>query len=159
MRSNEAEKRNPIAPSDANPKLMKGGTEMSTPYHTQCSVRSIYSQTYSPAIACGLEVLLQHKIEDFYELRVKNVGDHMFSGVIHLEMVFRGENPRFFMPAFLYGRNRGEVPPYRNQNGDYLPFPRLSADNSLDCTADWWMVRGDRLSHPVSMAVWERPIL
>lgn len=122
-------------------------------YQICCSVRSKNEPAYGPAEEHGLSIHLLQQTDGLYTLAVQNTGNHPFFGVIHLEMVFQGKNPQFFMPAFLYSRNRGNVPPNRNQHGDYLPFPRLSADSGLDCAADHWMVRGDRLSHPVSMAV------
>lgn len=101
----------------------------------------------------GLQVTLAEPEGYVRLLTIENRGEHPFVGVVHLELVFRGEKPSFFMPAFLYNRNRGNAAPYRNAAGEYLPFPRLARDSELVCAADHWMVRGDRLSHPVSMVV------
>ncbi|WP_345229578.1 hypothetical protein, partial [[Roseibacterium] beibuensis] len=43
-------------------------------------------------------------------IQVRNKNQSSWFGVIHIELPFPKENPRFFMPAFLYGRNRGESP-------------------------------------------------
>lgn len=69
-----------------------------------------------------------------------------FEGVIRIAMPVVAGTPRFFLPGFMYGTNRGEAPlvvdskcPRLRQNGE---FPASS----------WWMVRSDRLSHPCAFA-------
>lgn len=69
-----------------------------------------------------------------------------FEGVIRIAMPSVACTPRFFLPGFMYGTNRGEAPlvvdskcPRLRQNGE---FPASS----------WWMVRSDRLSHPCAFA-------
>ena len=54
--------------------------------------------------------------------------------------------PRFFLPAFMYGRNRGEAP--QNVPNE---FPRLRAGQPARPSSSWWMVRSDRLSHPAAL--------
>lgn len=108
---------------------------------------------YVPLEDKGLEFSLVPDGGDRYSFSVKNTSDIPFEGIIRLEMVFPSVCPSFFMPAFLYNRNRGDVEPYRNSKGEYLPFPRLVRGSELKSASDSWMVRGDRLSHPVSMAV------
>jgi hypothetical protein len=68
-----------------------------------------------------------------------------WSGVIHVELPFNKVNPRYFLPAFMYGRNRGECP--QNVPNE---FPRLR-DELNRPSSPWWMVRSDRLSHPVAL--------
>lgn len=79
---------------------------------------------------------------------IYNKNNANWYGIIHLELPFVKVNPRFYMPAFMYGRNRGECP--QNVPNE---FPRLR-DAMNRPSSPWWMVRGDRLSHPVTM-VWE----
>jgi hypothetical protein len=74
---------------------------------------------------------------------VRNKNQSSWFGVIHIELPFPKENPRFFMPAFLYGRNRGESP--QNVLNE---FPRLREGQSNRPSAPEWMTRSDRLSHP-----------
>lgn len=76
---------------------------------------------------------------------ISNGNKTKWSGVIHLELPFKKVNPRYFLPAFMYGKNRGECP----QN---VPnqFPRLR-EVMLSPSSPYWMVRGDRLSHPVAL--------
>lgn len=78
-------------------------------------------------------------------LRIENMGDVAWTGVIHVEMVCSPDHPRYFLPAFMYGRNRGEAP--QNVPNE---FPRLRPGNPSRPSSAWWMVRSDRLSHPVA---------
>lgn len=80
------------------------------------------------------------------QIRIYNENMSKWCGVIHIELPFNKINPRFFLPAFLYGRNRGEAP----QNVP-CEFPRLRDGNPSRPSSSWWMMRGDRLSHPVAL--------
>lgn len=78
-------------------------------------------------------------------LTVKNSSEESFCGIIHSELCFEKKEPRFFLPAFMYGRNRGECPQHVENK-----FPRLREDSNELPSSPWWMVRGDRLSHPAA---------
>jgi hypothetical protein len=80
-------------------------------------------------------------------MRVRNDNPREWSGIIHVERAFPKTDPRFFLPAFMYGRNRGEAP--QNVPNE---FPRLREGQPRRPSSSWWMVRGDRLSHPVALA-------
>lgn len=82
-----------------------------------------------------------------YHAKVKicNESQVKWSGVIHIELKFNKVDPRYFLPAFMYGRNRGECP--QNVPNE---FPRLR-EHTLRPSSPWWMVRSDRLSHPVAL--------
>ncbi|MEC0168563.1 hypothetical protein [Paenibacillus graminis] len=79
-------------------------------------------------------------------VRITNLCRTAWSGVIHVELPFAKVNPRFFLPAFMYGRNRGEAP--QNVPNE---FPRLREGNPARPSSPWWMVRSDRLSHPAAL--------
>lgn len=91
---------------------------------------------------------------DPHELEVTVTARAAWSGVVHLELPFKaapvparlGSGPRFFLPAFMYGHNRGEAP-------QRVPheFPRLRPRLARP-SAPAWMVRADRLTHPVALA-------
>lgn len=76
-------------------------------------------------------------------IRIRNEGSDTWSGVIHVELPFAKTEPRFFLPAFMYGHNRGEAP--QNVPNE---FPRLRVGSPSRPSSPWWMVRSDRLSHP-----------
>lgn len=78
---------------------------------------------------------------------VKNMTPNLWEGVLRFQIVNQDTSARFFMPGFLYGRNRGDV---SRPEGSYH-FPRLRAGAVTAPYSDYWMVRSDRLSHPVSM--------
>ena len=81
------------------------------------------------------------------EVTVRNAGDAPWSGVLRLDLSFGAPSPRFFMPGFLYGTNRGEAP---LQTGSKAP--RLREGNPDFPASSWWMTRSDRLSHPAVFA-------
>src|SRR5690606_34582231 len=66
--------------------------------------------------------------------------------VIQVELPFKKVQPRFFLPAFMYGTNRGEAP--QNVPNE---FPRLREGHPSRPSSTWWMMRSDRLSHPVAL--------
>lgn len=78
-------------------------------------------------------------------ISIRNQCQKDWEGVIHVELSFQKNNPRFFLPGFMYGRNRGEAP--LNVDNE---FPRLREGALHRPAAPWWMVRSDRLSHPAA---------
>lgn len=80
-----------------------------------------------------------------YEIEICNPTAQMWKGIIHAELVFEKTNPRFFLPGFMYGRNRGEAPLYVPNE-----FPRLREGTAQRLASSWWMTRSDRLSHPAA---------
>lgn len=83
-----------------------------------------------------------------FKVKIEICNDNVstWSGVVHIELPFKKINPRFFLPAFMYGRNRGEAP-------QKVPceFPRLRDGNPSRPSSPWWMTRSDRLSHPAAL--------
>lgn len=78
-------------------------------------------------------------------ITLKNGNPQAWEGVIHMELAVPKAEPKFFLPAFMYGRNRGESPK------DVLcEFPRIREGEADRPASSWWMVRGDRLSHPAA---------
>jgi hypothetical protein len=86
--------------------------------------------------------------QDPYHARawIRNDNAIKWSGVIHIETQFAKINPRYFLPAFMYGRNRGEAP--QNVPNE---FPRIREGNLNRPSSPWWMVRADKLSHPAAL--------
>lgn len=84
------------------------------------------------------------------EVRIENPSPRAWRGVIHIAYAFPGKEPRFWLPGFLYGRNRGEAPLRADAK-----FPRLRPGRPECPASSWWMVRGDQLSHPAVFALAE----
>ena len=59
------------------------------------------------------------------------------------------ELPRYFLPGFLYGTNRGEAPLFTDSQ-----TPRLRMEEEFPAFR-WWMTRSDRLSHPVAFGYYD----
>lgn len=79
------------------------------------------------------------------EITVTNRSSSTWQGVIRLSLPV-GAEPRFYLPGFMYGTNRGEAPLVTDSK-----TPRLRREAEFPASP-WWMVRSDRLSHPVSLA-------
>lgn len=79
------------------------------------------------------------------KITLQNKSNEKWSGVIHIELPFKKKSPRYFLPAFMYGHNRGETP--QNVPNE---FPRLREETKRP-SSPWWMIRSDRLSHPVAL--------
>ena len=80
-------------------------------------------------------------------LEISNTQIEKWEGIFHIELNIKQKDARFFMPAFLYGRNRGEIDRHPNSR----LFPRLREGQVSIPYSPYWMVRADRLSHPVSL--------
>lgn len=80
-----------------------------------------------------------------YEITVQNLQKERWEGVVQIELLQQRQNPEFFLPAFMYGTNRGDTP----MEGKRL-YPRIALRQEMPA-AGWWMVRGDRLSHPAAL--------
>lgn len=69
-----------------------------------------------------------------------------FEGVIRIAMPVVADAPRFYLPGFMYGTNRGEAPLVVDSK-----CPRLRKNGEFP-SSSWWMTRSDRLSHPCALA-------
>ena len=82
-----------------------------------------------------------------HEVTVRNDGDTAWNGILRLDLSFEAESPRFFLPGFLYGTNRGDAPLQTSSKA-----PRLRKGEPDFPASSWWMTRSDRLSHPAAFA-------
>lgn len=63
-------------------------------------------------------------------IRIKNTGSSLWRGVIRISLSVDASEPRFFLPGFMYGTNRGEAPlsvaskcPRLRKNGHFPTSP------------------------------------
>ena len=101
-------------------------------------------------LAVGCTVLKGNGSADsplLHEVTIRNDGDTSWSGIIRLDLSFEAVSPRFFMPGFLYGTNRGDAPLQTVSKA-----PRLRTGDPDFPASSWWMTRSDRLSHPAVFA-------
>ena len=75
---------------------------------------------------------------------VTNANATAWTGVIQLSMAVEADDPRFYLPGFMYGTNRGDAPLVVDS-----PCPRLRMEDIFPASP-WWMTRSDRLSHPAA---------
>lgn len=81
------------------------------------------------------------------KLSVQNPVNTLWKGIIRIKLSSKTNDAEFFMPAFMYGKNKGEI----DRHPKSKLFPRLKKGSTGYPYSNYWMVRGDRLSHPVSM--------
>lgn len=83
-----------------------------------------------------------------FEITVKNANSQSWEGVIHIGIQKKRVDPQIFMPGFMYGTNRGDMP----MEGQRL-CPKIR-EYVQKPASPWWMVRGDRLTHP-TVLIWD----
>ena len=86
------------------------------------------------------------------EINISITAEKEFEGVIKFRLSSLDKNsqskiesPRFYLPGFMYGTNRGEAPLVVDSK-----TPRLRLEDDFPASP-WWMVRSDRLSHPTAL--------
>lgn len=111
------------------------------------------TEAYLPLETQGLRGSVQclqgnGSAEQPWELAVALTNDtaNAWQGVIKLELPVDVPEPRFYLPGFMYGTNRGEAPLVVDS-----PCPRLRKKEEFPASP-WWMVRSDRLSCPAAFA-------
>lgn len=79
-------------------------------------------------------------------VEINNLSDKEWKGILNFKLSAPDTTARFYMPGFMYGRNRGDfLGPVRH------PYPRLKAGNVELPFSNYWLVRSDRVTNPVSM--------
>lgn len=117
-----------------------------------CVVRQIKDAdiNYYDAKEAGISFNLAEKSKnDFstvYEAELINEGDEDFAGVIHIKVITALEDPKFFMPGYMYNRNTADMP-----NSGRKAFPRIKINPGKMPESEYFITRSDRLAEPVSM--------
>ena len=110
----------------------KGAAEAYLPLSESCLRAEIAEQPNDAAQPALLEISI--------------TADEAFEGIIRIALPVDHAQPRFFLPGFMYGTNRGDAPLVVDSQA-----PRLRAEGDFPASS-WWMVRSDRLSHPCAFA-------
>ena len=110
----------------------KGAAEAYLPLSESCLRAEIAGQSNDAAQPALLEISI--------------TADEAFEGIIRIALPVDHAEPRFFLPGFMYGTNRGDAPLVVDSQA-----PRLRAKGDFPASP-WWMVRSDRLSHPCAFA-------
>ena len=106
------------------------------------------AEEYVPAEKYSLRAEIPDPVScNSAETQIRITADSSFEGVIRISLGTDRPvaSPRFFLPGFMYGTNRGDAPLVTDSK-----TPRLRMD-SVFPASPWWMVRSDRLSHPCAM--------
>ena len=82
-----------------------------------CTARSADDEDYRPLAETPLtlDFAYDHGVSTLadpavWQVTLTNNADAPWRGVVKLEHCVACDAPRFFLPGFLYGRNRGEAP-------------------------------------------------
>lgn len=117
-----------------------------------CVVRAAgdTSEKYIPAESAGIsydiEEMGKTEIKTTYKVTVSNKGDESFNGVIQFKAGMDADNPKFFMPGYMYNRNTADmVYPGRKA------FPRIKKGADTKPESEFFMTRADRLALPISL--------
>ena len=107
------------------------------------------AEAYLPLSASCLRAEIAGQSNDAVQpalLEISITADEAFEGIIRIALPVDHAEPRFFLPGFMYGTNRGDAPLVVDSQA-----PRLRAEGDFPASS-WWMVRSDRLSHPCAFA-------
>ena len=105
------------------------------------------AEAYLPLSECGLRAAISPcggGLPQLQEIAITAEAD--FTGVIRIALPINAPQPRFYLPGFMYGTNRGDAPLVVDSK-----CPRLRMRDEFPASS-WWMVRSDRLSHPCALA-------
>ena len=90
-----------------------------------CTARSADDEDYRPLAETPLtlDFAYDHGVSTLadpavWQVTLTNNADAPWRGVVKLEHCVACDAPRFFLPGFLYGRNRGEAVAGQQQEGD-----------------------------------------
>ena len=116
-----------------------------------CEVRRKGSaEQYIPCSECGIDFSYDAVSEDdlkrIYRVTVTNTDPEDFHGIINVMVKSAAENPKFFMPGYMYDRNTADMP-----SSGRKAFPRIKENASTMPESSFFMTRSDRLAEPISL--------
>ncbi len=120
-------------------------------YKLNCEVRRCGTNNgyYSPGdagISFSVNPIRDNDISRVYRISLKNSRSVDFCGVILIKAVMPADDPKFFMPGYMYGSNTAEMP-----SSGRKAFPRLKKAPEGNSESHFFMTRSDRLAEPVSL--------
>lgn len=117
-----------------------------------CEVRCLDDENilyYAPekaGLEWSFECVSKDSLKACMRVTVKNTRSSDFKGVIHFKVCEETENPKFFMPGYMYNRNTAEMP-----SSGRKAFPRIVLGGNQKPESEFFMTRADRLALPVSL--------
>lgn len=85
-------------------------------------------------------------IKKIYRVCLQNDSDIDFEGVVHFKIRYKAQEPKFFMPGYMYNRNTADMP-----SSGRKAFPRIRIGADTMPESEYWMTRSDRLALPLSV--------
>lgn len=125
-----------------------------------CEVRTVnqksteYVNAQSENILFEVNEVKRNNISKTYKVMLTNNGKENFTGVIHIKLSEMLNNPKFFMPGYMYNRNTADMP-----NSGRKAFPRIKFNPEKMPESEFFMTRSDRLSEPVSIVYSDGQVL
>lgn len=131
---------------------MSGYRELKSGLNLLCEVRSIraegvaYCDSEKEEISWETCEGFSDEIKTCYRVSLENRGKTDFEGVVHFKVLFKGSEPKFFMPGYMYNRNTADMP-----SSGRKAFPRIVPGGENKPESEFFMTRADRLALPVSL--------
>lgn len=102
------------------------------------------------------EVIEENELGKSLKVKIKNTNIAKdFVGVINFKLVCRKNNPKFFMPGYIYNRNTADKP-----SSGRKAFPRIVEGARFKMPeSELFMTRSDRLAEPVSLIYDSRRVM
>ena len=125
-----------------------------------CEVRTVnkksteYVNAQSENILFEVNEVKRNNFSKTYKVMLTNSGKEDFTGVIHIKLSEKLNNPKFFMPGYMYNRNTADMP-----NSGRKAFPRIKFNPEKMPESEFFMTRSDRLSEPVSIVYSDGQVL
>lgn len=115
-----------------------------------CYVRKIgesdYCEAHKAGIGFEISEVTKKLIGSVNHVELINNSSEDFKGVIHIKLIEKVQEPKFFMPGYMYNRNTADKP-----NSGRKAFPRIKALGNTMPESEFFMTRSDRLAEPVSL--------
>ncbi|MBR5419724.1 MAG: hypothetical protein IK115_01100 [Lachnospiraceae bacterium] len=119
-----------------------------------CIARRSHSEKcdYYPCDTFGLQIGSIEDMDDAdpicteLRVRISNSSSEDFKGVVQLKLMIDADEPKFFMPGFMYNTNTADKP-----SSGRKAFPRIKKIPGGKPESDFFMTRSDRLAEPVSL--------
>lgn len=119
-----------------------------SPLRLQFSAKSATASVYQATSMLTAQCQSTERIDNACtrnRILVKNNCTESWEGILKFSLMLDDDNARYFLPGFMYNRNR---PQAENKH-----CPSLMSNSPAMPSSPFWYVRGDRLTHPVACAV------
>lgn len=118
----------------------------------KCEVRHLNDKETTYKSAEDMNIIFSYSLKadegiaKIYDVKIKNGSSSDFAGIIHIKVEGKTNNPKVFMPGYMYNANTAGM-----DMDNRKAFPRIMRNSDCKYESPFWMTRADRLSVPVSL--------